>query len=149
MHWDISSPEAMRAWGQSLGQALRPGTLVYLSGDLGAGKTTLAGGILAGYGHSGRTKSPTYTLVESYETTRGPAYHFDLYRLEDPEELDMMGFRDYLSSQSLCLVEWPERATGLLPVPDLHLGLELSLPDHRITLLRASERGRACLLGDN
>lgn len=149
MHWDIPSPEVMREWGKTLGQALKPGTLVYLSGDLGAGKTTLASGILAGYGHPGRTKSPTYTLVESYETTRGPAYHFDLYRLEDPEELDMMGFRDYLSSQSLCLVEWPERATGLLPASDLHLSLELRLPDHRITLLHASERGRACLPGDD
>lgn len=149
MHWDISSPEAMRIWGEVLGGACQPGTLIYLSGDLGAGKTTLAGGILAGYGHPGRTKSPTYTLVEVYETSRGPVYHFDLYRLEDPEELDMMGFRDYLSSQSVCLVEWPERAAGYLSEPDLHLGLELCLPSHRITLLHASAKGSACLRGND
>lgn len=139
--WEIATAEDMRRWGEALGRRIVDGGLIYLSGDLGAGKTTLAGGILTGHGFTGRSKSPTYTLVEPYETARGPVYHFDLYRLSDPEELDMLGFRDYLDARALCLIEWPERAAGALPAPDLHLQLDARADAHRVSLLHASARG--------
>lgn len=107
------------ALGSRLAAVLTPGMLVFLQGDLGAGKTTLCRGLMGGLGHTGAVKSPTYTLVEPYENTVPPVYHFDLYRLGDPSELDGIGLRDYLDSDHLCLVEWPERGDGVLPPADL------------------------------
>jgi tRNA threonylcarbamoyladenosine biosynthesis protein TsaE len=126
------------ALGARLAAALVPGLLVTLSGDLGAGKTTLSRGIVQGLGHRGAVKSPTYTLVEPYEHTRFPVYHFDLYRLADPEELELLGFRDYLAGDCLCLVEWPERGGGFLPAADLAITMSAQGDGRRVTLEAAT-----------
>ncbi|MFM0045964.1 tRNA (adenosine(37)-N6)-threonylcarbamoyltransferase complex ATPase subunit type 1 TsaE [Paraburkholderia sediminicola] len=139
-----------RAPGTTGDQAFH-GLQVQLVGDLGAGKTTLVRATLRGLGHTGRVRSPTYTLVEPYVLER-PAgelalYHFDLYRFTDPAEWADAGFREYFDSGAICLVEWPQRAGRLLGVPDLVFSLDLdSTGDGRVLVARAySESGKACL----
>lgn len=113
----------MERLGAVLAQLLTAPALLFLQGDLGMGKTTLARGFMQARGHKGTVKSPTYTLVEPYELAGETLYHFDLYRLCDPEELEFMGIRDYLD-RSIALVEWPDKGAGMLPEPDLALTLE-------------------------
>ena len=123
----IEDEAAMMAFGGKLADDLTEGGIVLLKGDLGAGKTTLVRGLLRHLGHQGIVKSPTYTLVEPYELKDRKVYHFDLYRLGDPEELEYMGGRDYWECGALCLIEWPEQAKGYLPEADLTL--EISYQD--------------------
>src|SRR5699024_10080354 len=112
------------AFGERLGRALGGRGRLHLEGELGAGKTTLARGILRAYGHRGAVKSPTYTLVEPYALDGVRVYHFDLYRIADPEELEFIGGRDLLSDDSLSIIEWPARGEGWLPPPDIVVRLE-------------------------
>jgi tRNA threonylcarbamoyladenosine biosynthesis protein TsaE len=121
----IDSEEEMLALGGRLAADLRGGQLITLSGDLGAGKTTLVRGMLRGLGFSGRVKSPSYGLVESYELDDLIVHHLDLYRLGDPDELDFLGLEDLLGDGSVVLVEWPERAAGRLPRVDRRVAIEV------------------------
>jgi tRNA threonylcarbamoyladenosine biosynthesis protein TsaE len=105
----------LTAWGERFGQASRAPLVVTLAGDLGAGKTTLAQAICRGYGVAEPVTSPTYALVHQYASPRGPVYHLDLYRLEDPRELENLGWDDVVGAHALVLVEWPERAGARLP----------------------------------
>ncbi|CAD6878552.1 tRNA threonylcarbamoyladenosine biosynthesis protein TsaE [Methylomonas albis] len=123
MNITLETPEDTEALGAALWQALPEKCLLFLYGDLGAGKTTLVRGLLRAAGHQGAVKSPTYTLVEEYEISGRRLFHFDLYRLKDPEELEWMGMDDYLNQNALCCVEWPQMGAGFLPVADLEVRL--------------------------
>lgn len=133
----LADEAATEALGARLARQHSSG-LVFLEGELGAGKTTLVRGWLHALGHRGAVKSPTYTLVEPYELEGINVYHFDLYRLGDPEELEIMGIRDYLTAGSLCLVEWPQRGVGVLPTADLDIRLEVASPG-RLARLASGE----------
>jgi tRNA threonylcarbamoyladenosine biosynthesis protein TsaE len=135
----LPDAESQTAFGVHLASLLPSQWVIYLHGDLGTGKTTLARGILRGLGYQGPARSPTYTLVEPYEIDSRRVYHLDLYRLGDPEELDYLGLRDLLGEAAIWLVEWPERAAGLLPAPDLTIGIEYLSEGRRLTLVHHSE----------
>jgi tRNA threonylcarbamoyladenosine biosynthesis protein TsaE len=117
------------------------GGMIYLQGDLGAGKTTLTRGIMRGFGYSGAVKSPTYTLVEPYEFALCNIYHFDLYRLADPEEVAYLGTDDYFAPGNLCLVEWPEKGEKWLPGADLVIELATEGTGRRLTCQSLTEKG--------
>lgn len=119
----IPDEQAMMQLGGNIADQFPKGGIVLLKGDLGAGKTTLVRGLLRYLGFTGIVKSPTYTLVEPYQLNQRTIYHFDLYRLGDPEELEYIGGRDYWDSDSLCLIEWPENAQGYLPDEDLKVDI--------------------------
>jgi len=133
------------ALGQALAAGLEPGMVVYLRGELGAGKTCLARGILRGLGYLGKVKSPTYTLVELYDLSSLYLYHFDFYRLEDPHGWIDAGFREYFHEQAICLVEWPEKAGDTLPDPDIDVRIEIPADGRTVQLTARSAAGRRCL----
>lgn len=124
-----------------LAKASDDGLVVFLQGELGMGKTTLSRGVMRGLGHQSAVKSPTYTLVEPYDQLTPNVYHFDLYRLSDPEELEYMGIRDYFDGTNLCLIEWPERGEGVLPEPDLDVQLSREREGRSVVIRARSERG--------
>jgi tRNA threonylcarbamoyladenosine biosynthesis protein TsaE len=131
--------------GARLATSLDLGMTVYLFGDLGAGKTTLVRGLLLAAGHQGRVKSPTYNLVESYVISNKLFYHFDLYRFNDDQEWEAAGFRDYFNANTICLVEWPEKAGNLIPDADIEIHIEPNQSGRTITLQSNTEIGTQCL----
>ena len=136
---------ATLALGAALAAGALPGRVLHLRGDLGAGKTTVVRGLLRALGHEGRVKSPTYSLVEPYSVSRLHLYHFDFYRFKDRAEWLSSGFREYFNPESLCVVEWPERAGALLAPPDLELSLEFDGEARRAALEAHSAAGDAWL----
>jgi tRNA threonylcarbamoyladenosine biosynthesis protein TsaE len=124
-----------------LAMASEPGLVVFLSGALGVGKTTLTRGFLRALGYKGPVKSPTYTLVEPYQLSAMSVYHFDFYRVSDPEELELVGIRDYFDRTSTCLVEWPERAAARLPKADMQAVIEFDYAGRRVTLTALTALG--------
>lgn len=139
----VLGDQAMESLGAEIGRALEWRGSIWLSGDLGAGKTTLSRGLIRAAGHTGAVKSPTFTLVEPYELGERQIYHFDLYRLADPEELEFLGIRDYFSDNSLCLVEWPEKGDGVLPVPDLCIRIRVKGAGRILQIDGQGPRGQA------
>jgi len=137
----------MQTLGRKIAGHLTAGGVLYFHGELGAGKTTLARAILQALGVSGRIKSPTYTLVEPYDLADGNAYHFDLYRLADPEELEYLGLRDYFDPGAVVIVEWPERGLGMLPAADMQVHIHYNGNGRRI-VLEASESPRFQWIND-
>jgi len=126
-------------------QQTQQSLVVFLNGDLGAGKTTLTRGFVWGMGHQGKVKSPTYTLVEPYDLPPWQVYHFDLYRLGDPEELEYMGIRDYFSDNCCCFIEWPEKGAGLLANADIIINMVYQDEQRIIDLHASSIRGEGVL----
>ncbi len=141
---DLVDENATLTLGRALAPGLTPGMVIYLIGDLGAGKTTLARGMLRGLGYDGRVKSPTFTLVEVYKVSRLYLYHFDFYRFASPQELGEAGFREHFNPQSVCLVEWPEKAAGLPPA-DLRILMHVARSGRNVAIFADSEAGASCL----
>lgn len=138
----LANEQATEQLGARLGQACEQGAVIYLVGELGAGKTTLVRGLLLSQGHIGPVKSPTYTLVEGYELGGRHYYHFDLYRLGSPDELEYIGVRDYFADDhAVCLVEWPLRGRGVLPPPDVIVELRYHGEERLVRISCHTERG--------
>ena len=124
MKWVCKNDSEMTAMGARLMDQIEPGDVVFFHGNLGAGKTTLIRAYLRALGHEGRIPSPTYGLVEQYDVQGRSICHLDLYRLADPEELEYLGFRDWLDGHRVLLIEWPEKAEGVLPPPNLSIVID-------------------------
>ena len=137
--FELKSEKEMLGLGATLAPLLKGEGVIHLSGGLGAGKTTLCRGILRAMGHSGAVKSPTFTLVEPYQISGSEVYHFDLYRLADPGELEYVGIDEYFGKNKLCLIEWPEKAIGSLPKHDLEITIDV-LGEKRIIDIRSNSQ---------
>jgi tRNA threonylcarbamoyladenosine biosynthesis protein TsaE len=145
----LPDESATQALGAALARALRPGLVIYLHGDLGAGKTALTRALLHAAGHQGAVKSPTYTLSEPYRIVLDGQdvnlIHYDLYRMSSPEEFLDAGFREDFDGRNICIVEWPEKGEPVLPPPDVNVLLEVSGPGREVELQALSELGLLCL----
>lgn len=132
--------------GAALAEGLSAGLVVYLVGDLGAGKTTLVRGCLRALGHAGKVKSPTYTLIEPYTVSRLDLYHFDFYRFSTPDEFLEAGLEEYFAGQGACLVEWPDKAAPHVPPADMEVRLAVRDAGREIEVSGRTEHGRKCAL---
>nr|WP_269806836.1 MULTISPECIES: tRNA (adenosine(37)-N6)-threonylcarbamoyltransferase complex ATPase subunit type 1 TsaE [unclassified Pseudomonas] len=139
----LADEPATVAFGAKLAEVTKGHGVIFLEGDLGAGKTTLSRGLIRGLGHDGPVKSPTFTVVEPYEIGDIRAFHFDLYRLVDPEELEYLGIRDYFEGDALCLFEWPDKGAGVLPKPDLTITISPQAGGRSLNLSPQGARGEA------
>ncbi|KPU59573.1 tRNA threonylcarbamoyl adenosine modification protein YjeE [Pseudomonas fluorescens] len=139
----LADEQAMSDFGARIARITQGHGLIFLEGNLGMGKTTLSRGIIRGLGHAGAVKSPTFTLVEPYEIGDIRAFHFDLYRLVDPEELEFLGIRDYFEDDALCLIEWPKKGAGFLPKPDLTITISPQDSGRSLKILSQGSRGEA------
>lgn len=137
----FSNEQATLDFGVKLGQASTAPLVIFLEGELGTGKTTLARGFLRGLGYTGKVKSPSYTLVESYDLGEIQVFHFDFYRIHGPQELEFIGLQDYWQPKAIFLVEWPEQAAPLLPSVDLSCSLTIVETGRQLALHAKSERG--------
>jgi tRNA threonylcarbamoyladenosine biosynthesis protein TsaE len=145
---NLDGEQAMVNYGHVLATAIAQANaplLILLNGDLGAGKTTISRGVLQGLGHCGAVKSPTYTLVEPYDLEIGKVFHFDLYRVIDPEELEHIGFSDYLSQANLCIIEWPENGGSYIPQADIKIDISQYESGRKLTLTSNTDVGVQCL----
>jgi tRNA threonylcarbamoyladenosine biosynthesis protein TsaE len=141
----LPTPESTDGLGAQLAKCLVPGLVIWLEGDLGAGKTALVRAVLRALGHTGPVNSPTYTLLELYKVSSLYCYHFDFYRFNEPREFQDAGLDEYFDGSSVCFVEWPDKAAGYVPAADLRIGL-VHAASGRDAILRAiGERGSACL----
>ncbi len=140
---ELQGEELQEAMGGLLASYCPASCVIYLQGDLGAGKTTLVRGFLRGLDYQGNVKSPTYTLLEPYELQSRACYHFDLYRLADPDELEFLGVQDLLDREAILLVEWPERGAGYLPQADLVIDLKHAGKARKLSITGRTHIGAA------
>ncbi|MCP5416391.1 MAG: tRNA (adenosine(37)-N6)-threonylcarbamoyltransferase complex ATPase subunit type 1 TsaE [Chromatiaceae bacterium] len=141
--FEPESQEQQELLGAVLADFIPAASIVYLTGDLGAGKTTLVRGYLRGLGYTGTVKSPTYTLIEPYMIGEHSVSHLDLYRVADAEELEYLGLRDLLQEESVLFIEWPERGEGVLPGADLTIAISYREPGRTVRITPGSKRGSA------
>ena len=143
----LSDEVATASLAQHLASQLKPGLIIYLKGDLGSGKTTLVRHVLIALGYKGRVKSPTYALLETYCVAELNLRHFDLYRLQDPEEWESAGFREELDEKNILFIEWPEKAAAFLPMAVIEISLEIIGHERRAIFHTNSTMGMQCLTG--
>lgn len=145
----LKDEAATAALGAAMVRALVPGLAIYLHGELGTGKTALTRALLHAAGYGGHVKSPTYTLAEPYSVVIGgramEIIHFDLYRMAGPEEFLEAGFREYFNHETVCIVEWPEKADSVLPTPDINVILTVAPKGRDVELQALSDQGSQCL----
>lgn len=143
---ELASESETFEFARQLAPLLRPGLVIYLQGDLGAGKTTFTRALLQAMGHKGSVKSPTFTLVEPYEIGTQAVFHCDLYRLGSPDELFALGFDEYCDGESICLIEWPEKAAGALPKADIILAFAYAKEGRTLCFSAKTEKGMNTVL---